>query len=134
MSESFWRPSDPVRAAQAGNERAFEQIVHANHTRVFSFLLQMTRHRADAEDLAQQTFVKAYHHLERVDAERPIIPWLLTIARNNALNHFRSRKKWEHMPVELEGSEPNPARQAELRESAENVWARARQFDLAKDS
>ena len=118
--------AETIRAAQAGDSRAFERIVQGNHTRVFSFLLQMTRHRADAEDLTQQTFVKAYHHLDRVDAERPIIPWLLTIARNNALNHFRSKKKWEHMPVELEAHEPTPARQAELQESADNIWSRAR--------
>src|SRR3954462_7098466 len=77
-----------VRAAAAGDTRAFEQLVHSYHRRVLNFLLQMTRQRQDAEDLTQQTFVKAFQHIHRVDAERPIINWLLTIARRTALNHF----------------------------------------------
>ena len=61
--------------------------------RVYNFLHQLTRHRHDAEDLAQQTFIKAYHHLAGFDPRRPLINWLLTIARNNAINHFRDTKK-----------------------------------------
>jgi RNA polymerase sigma-70 factor (ECF subfamily) len=122
------RPEDAelVRAAAAGDARAFEKLVHLHHRRVLNFVYQMTRQRQDAEDLTQQTFVKAFQHIDRVDAARPIINWLFTIARRTALNHFRSTRKWEFAPAELVSTEPSPARQLEQREQADDVWARAR--------
>src|ERR1051326_4065754 len=87
-----------VRATLAGDPRAFEQIVQAHSRRVFNFLHQMTRQRQDAEDLTQQTFLKAFNHLARFDPTRPFINWLLTIARRTALNHFRAAKRWESIP------------------------------------
>lgn len=117
---------DLIRATLAGNARAFDEIVHAHHRRVFQFLYQMTRQRQDAEDFTQQTFIKAYHHLARFDPQRPLINWLLTIARNTALNHFRSAKKWTEIPFDAAGSEPSPAHAAELRDRTENLWDRAR--------
>jgi RNA polymerase sigma-70 factor, ECF subfamily len=122
-------PSDEaklVRAAVAGDSQAFERIVHAHHRRVFNFLFHLTRHRHDAEDITQQTFIKAYHHLDSFDCARPLINWLLTIARRTALNHFRSAKRWEHMPVEPASGAPSPAHQAEQKDRAQNVWERAR--------
>src|SRR4051812_46809710 len=74
-----------IRDAAAGDTRAFGELVHTHHRRVFNFLNQMTRQHQDAEDLTQQTFVKAFHHLARFDQQRPLINWLLTIARNSAL-------------------------------------------------
>ena len=115
-----------VRAAVAGDARAFEQLVHEHHRRVFNFLCHMTRQRQDAEDLTQQTFIKAFNHLDSFDCARPLINWLLTIARRTALNHFRSAKKWEFMPADLPSSEPSPARQLEHQDQAETIWARAR--------
>ena len=118
--------ADIVRAAAGGDARAFEQLVHLYHRRVLNFLYQMTRQRQDAEDLTQQTFVKAFQHIHRVDCERPIVNWLFTIARRTALNHFRSARKWEFVPAEITSSEPSPARQLEQQDRAENLWARAR--------
>ena len=115
-----------IRDAAAGSTRAFGEIVHTHHRRVFNYLRQMTRHQQDAEDLTQQTFIKAHHSIARFDQSRPIINWLLTIARNSALNHFRDVKKWDELPAESAAAGPSPARQAETREQEENLWARAR--------
>lgn len=115
-----------IRETVAGDSRAFEQIVHVHHRRVFNFLYQMTRHQQDAEDLTQQTFIKAFHHLARFDQQRPLINWLLTIARNTALNHFRDVKKWDELPADAAGHEPSPARQTEQKEQTANLWERAR--------
>ena len=117
-----------VRAAANGDTHAFEEIVHLYHRRVLNFVYQMTRQRQDAEDLTQQTFVKAFQHIARVDAARPIINWLLTIARRTALNHFRSARKWEFMPAELASDEPSPVRQLEQQERKDNLWSRARRL------
>ncbi len=115
-----------IRDAVGGSARAFEQIVRSHQHRVFSFIWQMTRQRQDAEDLTQQTFIKAYHHLAGFDPRRPLINWLLVIARRTALNHFRSAKKWEPVPPETASAEPSPARQAEDRDRSDSLWDRAR--------
>src|SRR5690349_14114971 len=109
------RPDDAtiVLAASQGDRVAFEKLVHLYHQRVLNFIHQMTRQRQDAEDLTQQTFVKAFLHINRVDPARPIINWLLTIARRTALNHFRSARRWEYVPAELASTEPSPSRQLE---------------------
>ena len=128
-------PPDPqaVNCDEAATLRAFGRLVHQHQRRVFNFLSQMTRHRQDAEDLTQQTFIKAFHHLARFDQQRPLINWLLTIARNTALNHFRDGKKWEEMPVDAASPEPAPDRQAEQRERSDNLWARARELLSARE-
>lgn len=115
-----------VRATLNGEARAFDQLVRTHHGRVFNFLFQMTRQRQDAEDLTQQTFLKAFTHLARFDGSRPLINWLLTIARHNALNHFRAAKRWEEVPESVAAAGPSPARAAEDRDSHETLWARAR--------
>jgi RNA polymerase sigma-70 factor (ECF subfamily) len=115
-----------IREAVAGEGRSFDRIVHIHSPRVFRFLCQMTRHRQDAEDLTQQTFIKAFHNLARYDGRRPIINWLLTIARNCALNHFRSVRKWVEIPEETASDAPSPSGQAEQREQSAGIWERAR--------
>ena len=105
---------------------SFDQVVRLHSVRVFNYVFQMTRQRQDAEDLVQQTFIKAYHNFDRFDGTRPIINWLLTIARRTALNHFRSFKKWEELPESAASSEPCPAVHAEEREEKETLWTDAR--------
>jgi RNA polymerase sigma factor (sigma-70 family) len=90
-----------VRDAVAGTPRAFDAIVRLHSRRIYNFLHHLTRQHQDAEDLTQQTFVKAFHNLHRFDPQRPLINWLLTIARRSALNHFRAAKRWEAMPDEV---------------------------------
>lgn len=133
VEEPVSLPSEPdgdeiglVRDTLAGKVQAFDQIVRTHHRRVFNFIYQMTRQRQDAEDLTQQTFIKAFDHLAQFDPRRPLINWMLTIARNNALNHFRAAKKWEPVPEQTASSGPSPAHAAEERDRTESLWARAR--------
>lgn len=123
-----------VRASQGGSVRAFEDLVRLHTPRVFNFLFHMTRHRQDAEDLTQQTFVKAYQHMDRVDPERPLIHWLLTIARRTALNHFRAAKSWDELPATLsDTSTDSPAAHAEQTDGTGQVWDRARRLLSEKE-
>lgn len=115
-----------VRGTLTGDHHAFATLVQAHQARVYNFIYQMTRHRQDAEDLTQQTFIKAYRNLARFDLQRPLINWLLTIARHSALNHFRDRKPCSELPYDAAGSEPSPAASAETRDQTANLWERAR--------
>lgn len=125
-----------VRDALRGDADAFAQIVGLYQGRVFQFLYQLTRHRQDAEDLTQATFIKAFRHLSRFEAGRPLINWLLTIARNNALNHFRTVRPYDPVPEHLPADGLSPAGAAEEREQSGNLWERvravlpARQFEV----
>ncbi len=122
-----------VREAAQGDSGAFDAIVRLHHRRVYGYLHQMTRKHHDAEDLTQHTFIKAFHHLKTFDPQRPLINWLLTIARNTALNHFRDTKKWEEMPYDMAGHEPSPASQTEHRDRTANLWDRARAVLSARE-
>lgn len=117
-----------LRAAIAGDAGACDQLVRLHHRRVYGFLYQMTRQREDAEDITQQTFIKALRHLHRVDPERPVIHWLLTIARRTALNHFRDGPRWAELPEDTASDAASPARNAEARDGVQNVWERARRI------
>jgi RNA polymerase sigma-70 factor (ECF subfamily) len=118
--------ADLVARVLAGDAGAFDELVHLHGARVFRFLHQFVRQRQDAEDLTQQTFVKAYRHLASFDLARPLIGWLLTIARRSALNHFRSARRWEPITEANADRGPDPAQSAELTEQSRNLWDQAR--------
>lgn len=122
-----------IRAAVAGDCHASSQLVHLHSRRVFGYLSHLTRHSHDAQDLTQQTFIKAFRHLDSFDCERPMINWLLSIARRTALNHFRDTKKWAGPPEEVASQELSPAHALEQTERAENLWARARAVLSARE-
>ncbi|WP_158277637.1 sigma-70 family RNA polymerase sigma factor [Opitutus sp. ER46] len=122
-----------IRAAAGGDSRSFGELVRTHQRRVYNFLHQMTRHRQDAEDLTQQTFIKAYHNLGRFDPQRPLINWLLTIARHSAINHFRDTKRWSEIPEDTAGGGLSPARAAEVSDRTANLWDRARAVLSARE-
>ena len=109
-----------------GDMRAFDEIVRSHTPRVFNYVLHMTRHRQDAEDIAQQTFIKAYTHLSSFDPTRSFIAWLLTIARRTALNHFRSAKHFESVAEDAAAGDITPDRHLEKRDQLDTLWSQAK--------
>src|SRR5262249_57220548 len=80
-----------ARRARRGDAAAFDELVRHFHRPVHRFCWRLVR-SADAEDLAQDTFVRAFVHFERFDPERPVLPWLIAIARRLCLDLLRRRK------------------------------------------
>ena len=115
-----------VEAAVAGDANASRELVRLFHRPIFRFVSRMTGQVQDAEDITQETFVKAFRSLDRVDTSRPLINWLFTIARRTALNHFRSKKEWVELPPESASERPSPRLEVERQEEVEGVWAKAR--------
>ncbi len=87
-------PSDPelVRRCLAGDERAYRELIERYERQVYSLALRMVRVREDAEDLAQETFVRMFKALDRYDPSRAFPAWLFTIAARLSIDHLRRRR------------------------------------------
>ncbi len=73
----------------AGSQSAFEHIVRSYQSRVISLIARMTGDRALAEELAQDTFVKAFRNLAAFDGNRRLSSWLFRIAHNTTIDTLR---------------------------------------------
>jgi RNA polymerase sigma-70 factor (ECF subfamily) len=80
-----------VNRARRNDGDAFAMLVDHYMPRIYAHLYRMLGNREDAEDVAQETFVRAYAHLDRYDPARPFRNWIYTIASNLARNHLRKR-------------------------------------------
>lgn len=92
-------PSDEAlaRQAQAGSRDAYMQLVARFEPRLLSFLRRRVGARADAEDLCQEAFLRAWRRIETYDPERRFSTWLFTVAARVASTHARSRKPMERL-------------------------------------
>jgi RNA polymerase sigma-70 factor (ECF subfamily) len=83
-----------VQAAQAGSTQDFAQLVRLHQQALRAFLRRLSGNHADADDLAQETFVFAWEHMGRFDSHRKFRPWLFGIAWRK----YRERKRgWLRM-------------------------------------
>jgi RNA polymerase sigma-70 factor (ECF subfamily) len=82
-------PAELVERARKGSAAAFSQIVRLYQSRVRGFIGRFVRDASAVEDLAQDTFVRAYRALANYRGESSLAVWLLGIARNLALVHLR---------------------------------------------
>ncbi|MEQ8788009.1 MAG: RNA polymerase sigma factor [Pirellulaceae bacterium] len=81
-----------IRRSLAGSQDAMLQLVEHFRGRVFGLCYRMLGHRQDAEDVAQETFVRMLRSLARWDSTREFEPWLLAIAANRCRTALASRK------------------------------------------
>jgi RNA polymerase sigma-70 factor, ECF subfamily len=98
--EGLKEESDLIRAAQGGDTTAFSEIVKRYQRAVYRVAFGLTRNGSDADDLAQETFVRAYQAIGRFRIGEPMFPWLARIATNQALSLFRRRKRRPETPLE----------------------------------
>ena len=82
------------------------------HRPVYRFCWRLLR-SPDAEDLAQDTFVRAFVHFERFDPERPVLPWLFAIARRLCLDLLRRRKVMARVETMPNSGAPTPGPEGE---------------------
>ena len=113
--------------AKGGCSRSFEAIVEQTKDRLFSFLMQLVSNEQDAEDLAQEAYVKAYRNLQSFDGRARFTTWLYTIAKNTAFTHLRKRRAYSPIEEFEEVLTIAPASLADA-EDATSIWAIARQL------
>ena len=85
--------SECVARVLSGDRAAFDRLVDSYTARIYTHAFRMTRNREEAEDVVQETFLRAYRKLASFDRFRPFRNWLYTIATNLALNALRARQR-----------------------------------------
>ena len=104
MSELDW-----VRRARAGDESAFTQLVEAFQAPIFNLCYRMLGEAGEAEDAAQETFLRAYAQLTSYDPHRSFKTWLFSIANHHCIDRLRKRRlTWLSIDDDLP---PHPALQ-----------------------
>lgn len=83
--------ADLIAHACGGSRASFGVLVERHQPHVFALLRRRVRSAADAEDLAQETFLRAWEKLDRFDRTRSFRTWVHTIASRLAIDHLRSR-------------------------------------------
>jgi RNA polymerase sigma-70 factor (ECF subfamily) len=111
-----------IAAAQAGDRVAFAGLVDRYWDRLYRWLYRLAHDRHAAEDLAQETFLKAFAGLPRFRPGSNFGAWLFRIAHNNFANQRRAAaRRREALPDELPGRDAGPAAAALGREAVEGV-------------
>ena len=87
MEEIAW-----IQRARAGDEEAFACLVEAYQTPVYNLAYRMLGNAVEAEDAAQETFLRAYTRLNTYDSDRKFSSWLLAIASHHCVDRLRQRR------------------------------------------
>lgn len=100
-----WTDLEAVAETRKGNQYAFRVLVERHSRSVFRLTFRMTRNEQDAEDLVQDTFLRAYKQLHRFDGRASFSTWLYRIAANCSLDLIRARKNRKEQPAKSSGDE-----------------------------
>jgi RNA polymerase sigma-70 factor, ECF subfamily len=87
-----WTDSAAAEEARKGNQHAFRVLVERHSRPVFRLAFRMTGNEQDAEDVVQESFLRAYRQIERFDGRAAFGTWLYRIAANCSLDLIRARK------------------------------------------
>lgn len=107
-----------ARRAAAGHMDCFEEILGRYRDRVYRLCYRMAGNAEDAEDWAQEAFVRAYRHLTYYDPALPFAPWLLSVASRVCLNQVKSRGR-HHERVSFAFSEETTPSKGRVAESGQ---------------
>jgi RNA polymerase sigma-70 factor (ECF subfamily) len=108
---------DLVLRARDGDSEAFAGIVRSYQRRIYRVAMRMTRRHEVADDITQETFIRAYRNLARFELGRPLQPWLTKIAVNLAINHLNGAARREQslytedLPAGPRESSVNPGKE-----------------------
>lgn len=89
----------------AGHDSALNGLMERHGERLFHFLIRLLQNEGDAEDLAQESFVRVYQHCSRFDTKQKFTTWLYAIASNLARDRFRWRARHPQVSLDAESEE-----------------------------
>lgn len=121
-------PLELVRRAQAGSRPCFAALVERHEAPLYRFLLARVGDRCEAEDLCQDTFLRAFEKLDRYDERWKFSTWLYTIAMRIAVSRARKlRPELNEERVASERGGSDPAALCQAVEERDSLWALARE-------
>lgn len=85
--------SSLVEEILKGNKNRFEVLVNKYGDYVFGYIFKQVKDRNIAEEVVQNTFIKAFRNLGNFDRHKPFLPWIMKIARNDLMDHYRRESK-----------------------------------------
>ncbi len=88
-----------VKRAQLGHLEAYDELVRRYQERIYATIYHMTANHEDANDLAQETFIKAYQALKSFKGDSSFFTWVYRIAVNKTINFLKQRKNKTHMSL-----------------------------------
>jgi RNA polymerase sigma-70 factor (ECF subfamily) len=121
-----WTDSEAAAQCRKGDQHAFRVLVERHSQSVFGLAFRMTGNEQDAEDLVQETFLRAYKQIHRFDGRAAFRTWLYRICANCSLDLIRARKSrnelqsWsgqdgETMPLDrVAARDPSPERLTQI--------------------
>lgn len=129
MGADFERESDEelVQRTQAGSLEAFEELVYRFEGRLYAFVCHGCRNEADAREVTQETFVRAFQAIGQCNCRRGFAAWLFTIARRKCIDRLRAARP--EGPDELEhelAPGHDPAEALARQEEQAALWQLAR--------
>ncbi len=94
--------SELITQYKKGNEKAFEELTNRHKNKIFTTILLIVKDSEVAEDLLQETFIKAIKtiHSGRYNEEGKFLPWISRIAHNMAIDYFRKQKRYPTIMME----------------------------------
>jgi RNA polymerase sigma-70 factor (ECF subfamily) len=113
--------ADLVAACLDGRQDAFAELVRRHQDSVFGLAMIMTRNRADAADMAQEAFIKAYRNLAQYKPQYAFRNWVMGICANQTKNRFRTRTRRrraeeKHLQLQPPSAHHSDARLADMEE------------------
>ena len=124
-----------VQRAQQGDKEAFAQLYETYFDKIYRYMILRIRNKAEAEDMTQQVFVKAFESIPSFRWKGvPFSAWLFRIARNLVIDHVRKVKKRHTIPFEesLVASDSNPQLETERRLDIEQLVSATRHLTAAQ--
>jgi len=118
QEESLRQDAEFILSALKGKESAFAKLLQKYRRPVYSLALKMLGQEEDAEDAAQEAFMRAFQSLESCDPTRPFLRWIYKITYNLCVDRYRRRKPFaisldqtlgeEDLQIELVDTRPMP--------------------------
>lgn len=94
-----------IKKIKKGDHQAFADMVDKYKNSIYVICLRMVGNRQEAEDLSQETFLRAYRYIGQFDIDRKFSTWLFRIATNLSIDYLRRRKPGVSLDAEIPGTE-----------------------------
>jgi RNA polymerase sigma-70 factor (ECF subfamily) len=116
-----WSDEEVVRRIREGETALYEIIMRRYNQRLYRVARAILHNDAEAEDVMQDAYVRAYQHLDQYSGRAPFGAWLTRIAANEALARLRSRGRIQELEAMLNGNDDSPVLMSNMQSPEQQV-------------